>query len=62
MPPRKKKASPPIVEESASLEVAMEELSGIVGELESGQQPLSDALDKFVERGRRADRDRPAFE
>ena len=35
-----------------SLEVAMEELSEIVGELESGQQPLSDALDKF-ERGMR---------
>jgi exodeoxyribonuclease VII small subunit len=52
MPPRKKKASPPVEEQAASLEVAMEELSEIVGELESGQQPLSDALDKF-ERGMR---------
>lgn len=53
MPPRKKKAvSKPATDETASLETAMEELAAIVSELESGQQPLSEALERF-ERGMR---------
>ena len=52
MPTRKKKADSPTTDEAVSLEAAMDELNGIVGELESGQQPLSDALQKF-ERGMR---------
>lgn len=51
MPPRKKKsASAKKKDEAVPLEAAMEELSSIVGELESGQQPLDEALEKF-ERG-----------
>lgn len=53
MPPRKKKpaaSKKKSTEPSLPLEEAMEELTGIVGELESGQQPLNEALEKF-ERG-----------
>ena len=46
---KKKKASA-ADQQKPSLETAMEELTQIVAELESGQQPLSDALQKF-ERG-----------
>ena len=52
MPSQKKKARIPPAEENVSLEFAMEELTGIVSELESGQQSLSNALEKF-ERGMR---------
>ena len=52
MPPRKKKTNSSSAEETISLEAAMNELTGIVGELESGQQPLNKALEKF-ERGMR---------
>ncbi|MCH2202828.1 MAG: exodeoxyribonuclease VII small subunit [Fuerstiella sp.] len=52
MPPRRKKAGNPPEENTASLESAMDELNGIVNELESGQQPLNDALERF-ERGTR---------
>ena len=51
MPPRKKKPTK-TAPKTLSLEVAMDELAGIIGELESGQQPLNDALEKF-ERGMR---------
>ncbi len=52
MPARKKKTKSSSSEETVSLEAAMDELTGIVGELESGQQPLNKALEKF-ERGMR---------
>ena len=52
MPPRNRKAEPTRAEEAISLEAAMNELTGIVSELESGQQPLDEALETF-ERGMR---------
>jgi exodeoxyribonuclease VII small subunit len=47
--PRKKKPALKSVEEM-SLESAIQELTELVGQLESGQQPLNDALEQF-ERG-----------
>ncbi|MCH2211867.1 MAG: exodeoxyribonuclease VII small subunit [Fuerstiella sp.] len=52
MPSRKKKADNSADKHPVSLETALDELNGIVNELESGQQPLSNALDRF-ERGMR---------
>ena|GEM_PF-643239 len=49
VPPRKKKPAKKSAEE-ITLESAMEELTVLVSDLESGQQPLSEALEKF-ERG-----------
>ena len=46
----KKKQASTANQQKPSLETAMAELTQIVAELESGQQPLSDALQKF-ERG-----------
>jgi len=49
MPPKKKRRAGN-VPEVVSLEAAMEELTSIVSDLESGQHPLNEALQKF-ERG-----------
>lgn len=50
MAAKKKKPRPTPSKESVSLEAALDELGLLVGELESGQQPLGEALEKF-ERG-----------
>jgi len=47
---KKKKVKGAAKPEQVPLEEAMEELTSLVAELESGQQPLGDALEKF-ERG-----------
>ena len=48
MAAKKKKAKgAPKKPEQVPLEEAMEELTSLVAELESGQQPLGDALEKF---------------